>query len=269
MRLTKDITLGKYFPGNSFVHRLDPRTKIVNVVIILTAVFAAKTWITYAFVAVAILITVFAAHIPARLLFNNLRPFLFILIFTFAWHLIFLPVQGAIVLKVGDFVISQKALLTAMFYCIRIAMFILLSSLLTLTTAPLELTDAIEVILAPLKKFKIPIHEFALMTSIAIRFIPTIMDEAEKLYLAQKNRGARFDGALHERLQALLALTIPLLTNAFKRAEELALAMEARCYDNHAQRTNYKRLKWNWRDSIVLCSAGLSAALILTFERLS
>lgn len=269
MRLTRDITLGKYFPGNSFVHRLDPRTKIVTVAILLASVFMAHNWSTYAFWFAVILVAVYAADIPVALLLNNLRPFIFLLFFTFAWHIFFLKARGEILFQIGDFIVSSEIVSIAAFYCLRIALFIVVSSLLSLTTAPLELTDAIEVIFSPLKKIKIPIHEFALMTSIAIRFIPTIMDEADKLYKAQKNRGARFDGALRERVQALLALTIPLLVNAFKRAEDLAMAMEARCYDNLTQRTNFKRLRWGFADSVVLVSMSFFVSLILTFENMS
>ncbi|KAA3616488.1 MAG: energy-coupling factor transporter transmembrane protein EcfT [Calditrichaeota bacterium] len=269
MRITKDITLGKFFPGNSFVHRLDPRTKIFSTIIILATVFAAQSWPGFALWGILIIVIYRTSGIPGAILIKNLRPFFFIFLFTFVWHIVFLPASGEVFFQVGSFKITGPAISTAIFYCLRIALFILFSSLLTLTTAPLELTDAIEITLAPLKKIKIPVHEFALMTAIAIRFIPTILDEAEKLYQAQSNRGAKFTGALNERLSALLALTVPLLTNTFQRAEDLALAMEARCYDNQAQRTNFNRLKWNLQDAVVLLIGCVLAIVVVSIDHLS
>ncbi|KAA3661466.1 MAG: energy-coupling factor transporter transmembrane protein EcfT, partial [Calditrichaeota bacterium] len=210
MRLNRDITLGKYFPGDSLVHRLDPRTKVITTAIILVTIFATQSWFGYATWGGLIIFLYRQSQIPGIVLLKNLRPFLYLFILTFLWHILFLSSEGKVLFALGPIQITYNALQTAIIYCLRIGMFIVFSSLLTLTTAPLEFTDAIEKMLAPLKQLKMPVHEFALMTSIAIRFIPTILDEAEKLYLAQHNRAARFNGTLRERVHALLALVVPL-----------------------------------------------------------
>ncbi|MCA9730722.1 energy-coupling factor transporter transmembrane protein EcfT [candidate division KSB1 bacterium] len=269
MRLNKDITFGKYSPGDSLIHRLDPRAKVFTTVIFLSAVFVTRTWIGYATWGLLLVIAYRFSAIPGIVLLKNLRPFLFLFLFTFLWHTLFLPSEGEILLQIGQLEISKSAVNTAVVYCLRIGMFIIISSLLTLTTAPLEFTDAIEKSLALLKRVNVPVHEFALMTSIAIRFIPTILDEAEKLYLVQSNRGARFDGSLMERVYALLALVVPLLTTTFLRAEELAVAMEARCYDNQSQRTIFKRLNWTYKDTTILAGGCLVSAFVLGFEYLN
>lgn len=260
--MISDITLGQFFPGYSVIHKLDPRTKIILATLFIVTVFLAKNPITLAFLAVITLCIVFVSRISAKVIFKSIKPLVFILAFTAILNL-FLT-QGASDPLVSFWVIKiyEEGIVRAAFMFVRVIVFILSSTvLLTYTTSPISLTDGIESLLSPLKKIKVPVHSFAMMMSIALRFIPILVEETEKIMNAQKSRGADFSsGGLVKRAKALIPILIPLLASAFNRADELATAMECRCYRGDKNRTKLVKLEYKARDFAWM----LAFALILT-----
>ena len=262
--MLKDITLGQFFPGNTVVHKLDPRVKLVLTLVYITALFTAKGLLGYILMLIVLLTCLSLSKIKPKAVLRGLRPVLIIIAITVILNIFF--IRGETVLFEYRFiVITREGLLTAIFMATRLMMLIVGTFLLTYTTSPIALTDGLEWILNPLKKIRLPIHELAMMMSIALRFIPTLIEETDKIMSAQKARGADFEtGGLIMRAKAILPLIIPLFISAFRRADELATAMESRCYHGGEGRTRMKILKAAGRDySALLCGAVIIAAVIL------
>lgn len=237
----KDITIGQYFPGESIVHRFDPRLKIITMIFFIISLFFINTFIPYIFVAIYLLVIIKIGSLPLKVVLKGLKPLRWILLITFVINIFFLP--GEPLFKLGFLTISKEGLKTACLMAIRLMFLVLGTSLLTYTTSPIELTDGIEALLKPMKKIGVPSHEIAMMMTIALRFIPTLIEETDKIMKAQMARGADFEsGNIIKRSKNLVPLLVPLFVNSFRRADELATAMEARCYRGGVGRTKMKVL---------------------------
>ena len=253
--MLNNITLGQYYPADSAVHRLDPRMKILLLVAMIVAIFLCGNLLAYIPVIGVLALASYLSKVPFRLLLKGLRPLRFILVFTFILNLFFLQGETPL-LNLGFTVITREALLTAIQYSLRLVLLVLFSSLLTLTTAPVTLTDGLERLLSPLRVIHFPAHEMAMMMTIALRFIPTLLEEADKIMKAQSARGADFEsGNLIARAKAMVPLLVPLFVSAFRRAGDLAMAMESRCYRGGEGRTRLRVLK--------LTRADLYACLVM------
>ena len=264
--MLKDITLGQYFPGNSLAHRLDPRTKILLTVLYIVALFCAKWFVSYALAAVLLIAGIVVSGVALRALVRGLKPILFIICFTAVLNLFYTP--GEIWVSFWIFKITKEGIFTAFFMILRITMLIMGTFLLTYTTSPIALTDGLETLLGPLKKIRVPVHELAMIMSIALRFIPTLIEETDKIMSAQKARGADFEsGNLLQRARALVPILVPLFISAFRRADELAVAMECRCYHGDAGRTKLHVLHYQMRDYLVLLAYGAILAGVLVLAR--
>ncbi len=249
--MIKDITIGQYFPGNSFVHRLDPRFKIGITAVFICMLFSADTFAGLGVAAVFFIISYGLTGLPYKLMTRSIKPIIPIIIFTGFINLFF--IDGVPVIKIFGIIITDEALRVTAFMMIRIILLICGSSVLTYTTSPIVLTDAIESILRPLNKVHFPVHELSMMMTIALRFIPTLIEETDKIMSAQKARGAELDsGSFMNRAKALIPILIPLFVSSFRRAEELALAMECRCYRGGEGRTKLKPLSSGLSDYIAL-----------------
>jgi len=265
--MLKDITLGQYFPGNSFIHRLDPRTKLIFTLVYIAALFIAKSYITYAVMLALLVVSVAISKIKPSALLRGLKPILFIIIFTAILNL-FYTKDGRALVSFWGITITTGGVKLAAFMVLRIMMLICGTFLLTYTTTPIALTDGLELLLSPLKKIHVPVHEFSMMMSIALRFIPTLIEEADKITNAQKARGADFEtGGLAERAKALLPLLVPLFVSAFRRADELAIAMESRCYHGGEGRTRMKKLSMGTNDLITIVFSAVLLSGIITLAR--
>lgn len=248
----KDITLGQYFPGHSFVHKLDPRTKLLAVVLYIVALFLAKNFLTYGIMFLLLAVSIAISKVPLKSIVRGLKPVVFIVVFTAILNLFYTPGDHVLV-KVWILTITLEGVFNAFFMVVRILMLIAGTFLLTYTTSPILLTDALESLLGPLKKIKVPVHELAMIMSIALRFIPTLIEETDKIMSAQRARGADFEsGNLIQRAKALIPLLVPLFISAFRRADELAVAMECRCYHGGEGRTRLRQLHYVGRDYFVL-----------------
>ncbi|MFD2043146.1 energy-coupling factor transporter transmembrane component T family protein [Ornithinibacillus salinisoli] len=263
--MNNSLIIGQYVPGNSVVHRLDPRTKITIIFLFVIFVFFANSVPSYGLLAAFAISTTLITRIPIRYILKGLTPVWFLIAFTFILH-IFVTKEGSVLLEIFTFEIYTGGIIQGLAISLRFFLLILVTSLLTLTTTPIEITDAIEDMLHPLKKVKFPVHELALMMSISLRFIPTLMQETEKISRAQASRGVDFrTGPLKERIKAIVPLLVPLFVSAFKRAEELAMAMEARGYQGGEGRTKLRELKIESRDIFVyIIFACVITALFLT-----
>ena len=249
--MLKDITIGQFFPGKSIIHRLDPRFKIIITAVFISMLFSSDRIIALSCGIVFMLISFLLSGIPMKMMLKSLKPIIPIIIFTSVMNLFF--IDGEDIFRFGFLRITDKSIETSIFMIIRIICLIAGTALLTYTTSPITLTDAIERLLSPLKKIKLPVHELAMMMSIALRFIPTLIEETDKIMSAQKARGADLEsGGLIQRSRALVPILIPLFVSAFRRAEELALAMECRCYHGGEGRTRLKQLKSGFADYIAL-----------------
>lgn len=264
--MLKDITLGQYFPGNSPIHRLDPRAKLIIVFVYIVALFIASSWISYG-VMLAFLITVIRiSTIPPKAIVRGMKPVVFILFFTGFLNL-FYTEGGIQLVRFGPFLITSEGVKRAIFMMGRILMLISGTFLLTYTTSPISLTDGLESLLGPLKKLKVPVHELSMMMCIALRFIPTLIEETDKIMSAQKARGADFEsGSIMDRAKALIPVLVPLFISAFRRADELATAMECRCYQGGEGRTKMKLLRYCRSD---FQAFGISALLVCVVSTLS
>ena len=248
----KDITLGQYFPGNSVVHRLDPRTKLIAVVLYIVALFLCRFFMTYAIMFAALCLCIKLSKVPVKSIVGGLKPVLLIVIITALLNLFYTPGEH-VLLKVWVLTVTLEGVYAAFFMVVRIMMLIAGTFLLTYTTSPILLTDGLEALLNPLKKIKVPVHELAMMMSIALRFIPTLIEETDKIMCAQRARGADFEsGNLIQRAKALIPLLVPLFISAFRRADELAVAMECRCYRGGEGRTRLRQLKYQNIDRVAL-----------------
>jgi energy-coupling factor transport system permease protein len=238
----KNLTIGQHYPVDSPVHELDPRVKIIMTFVFIISLFLVESFATYLIVAVFLALAIKLSKVPIKFVIKGLRPILMIIIITFIINLLMTP--GNIIFRLGFIKITEEGLRQAGFMAIRLTLLIMGTSLLTLTTSPIILTDGIEALLKPFKRFGLPAHELAMMMTIALRFIPTLMEETEKIMKAQKSRGADFEsGNIMSRAKNLVPLLVPLFISAFRRADELAMAMEARCYRGGENRTRMRQLK--------------------------
>ena len=246
--MLKDITLGQFFPGNSFVHRLDPRTKLIMLVAYIIALFTAVSWISYAVCFCFLAVTIFVSTIPLKSIVRGMKPLVFILIFTGVLNLFFTAGE-TVLISFWRITITEEGLVRAILMILRILLLITGTFLLTYTTSPIALTDGLEALLSPLKLIRLPVHELSMMMCIALRFIPTLIEETDKIMCAQKARGADFEsGNLLQRVKALVPILVPLFISAFRRADELATAMECRCYQGGEGRTKMKLLRYKLGD---------------------
>ena len=264
--MLKDVTLGQYFPGNSVIHRLDPRTKLIMLVVYIVALFTACNWISYGIMACILFLTIYISKIPLKSIVKGLKPLLFILIFTGILNIFFTGGETVLV-SFWHITITLEGLVRAFFMVIRIMMLVTGTFLLTYTTSPISLTDGLEQLLSPLKKIRVPVHELSMMMCIALRFIPTLIEETDKIMCAQKARGADFEsGNLKDRVKALIPILVPLFISAFRRADELATAMECRCYHGGDGRTKMKLLHYDRNDYRAFGVGVLTLALMFTLR---
>lgn len=260
------LIIGQYVPGDSIIHRLDPRAKLIAVVLFVLIVFLANNFATYAFLAVFLIMGVTMSRIPLYYIFKGLRPVLWVILLTFFLQ-VFVTKRGELLFHWEWIHVYEGGLVQGAYIALRILFLIVMSTLLTLTTSPIDITDGMETLLSPFKKVHLPVHEFALMISISLRFIPTLMEETEKIMNAQQARGTEFSsGPLMNRIKAIVSLLIPLFVSAFKRAEDLALAMEARGYRGGDGRTKLRLLAWKRRDTLLFLLLALLAVLLIWFR---
>ncbi|MCI9483424.1 MAG: energy-coupling factor transporter transmembrane protein EcfT [Clostridiaceae bacterium] len=258
--MLKDVTIGQFFPGKSPIHRMDPRVKIVLVMALIVALFLADGVVSYALMIGFLLAVIWISKIPARMVVKGLKPILFIISFTAVLNLFYTP--GDYIWQFGFLHISKQGIFVAVKMVLRIMLLIIGTSMLTYTTSPIQLTDGLERLLSPLKKVHAPVHELSMMMSIALRFIPTLIEETEKIISAQKARGADFEsGNLIQRAKAMIPILVPLFISAFRRADELAVAMECRLYRGDVGRTRMKQLKVSGVD---YAAVGISAVVFTT-----
>ncbi|WP_071027741.1 energy-coupling factor transporter transmembrane component T family protein [Peptoniphilus raoultii] len=261
----KDITIGQYFPGESIVHKFDPRLKIITMIFFIVTLFFIKTFPPYALVVAYLLLIIQLAKLPLKIVLRGLRPLRWIILITFVINVFFLP--GEMLFKFWIFTITKEGLRQALLMAIRLIFLVLGTSLLTYTTSPIELTDGIESLLSPFKKFGMPSHEIAMMMTIALRFIPTLIEETDKIMKAQMARGADFEsGNLFSRAKNLVPLLVPLFINSFRRADELATAMEARCYRGGVGRTKLKVLVLDSSDYVIFIGNVIFFGLLIAWS---
>ncbi len=261
--MMKNITMGQYYPVDSWVHRLDPRTKILLTIAMIVAVFLVKTLVGYGLILGFMYFVSRLSNIPFKMLVKGVKPLRFILILTFLLNLFF-NTGTTMLIEWGFLKISYEGVSQAIHYSLRLVFLVLGTSLMTLTTSPIALSDGIEMLLSPLKKIHFPAHELAMMMSIALRFIPTLMEEADKIMKAQMARGADFEsGNLLARAKAMVPLLVPLFVSAFRRAGDLAMAMESRCYHGGENRTRLRVLKITKNDWIAAAGVAVLIALIV------
>ena len=242
--MLKDITIGQFFPGNSIIHRMDSRVKIILELIYIVMLFVAQNFYGLAIAGIFMLTAFIMSGISLRMILKSLKPILPIILFTAALNILFVKGDSEPLLSFWIFEIHYEGIELSVFMIVRIVFLIIGMSLLTYTTSPIVLTDAIESLMSPLKKIKFPVHELAMMMTIALRFIPTLVEETDKIMMAQKARGTNLDsGGLMKRAKSLVPILIPLFVSAFKRANELATAMECRCYKGGEGRTRLRTLK--------------------------
>lgn len=259
--MLSNITIGQYFPGDSFLHRMDPRAKIIATMIFIVAIFLAETTLAYIVVGLFTIFTVALSRLPMRLVWNSIKPLWIIIVFTMVIHIFTTP--GTMVWEMGFLHISEEGLRMGSFMAARLVFLIIFSSLLTYTTSPIRLTDGIEHLLNPFRRFGVPAHELAMMMTIALRFIPTLLEETDRIMKAQASRGADFTtGSIIKRAKNMVPLLVPLFISAFRRADELAVAMEARCYRGGHNRTRMRELTVTSYDYIGITGV-ISITLVL------
>lgn len=260
--MLKDITIGQYYPTGSFIHQLDPRTKILGTFILIISLFLVSNFLAYGFVVAAIFACILISKIPVKYMMKGLKPLRFIILITFLIN-IFMT-NGEIILSLGPLNITREGLYQGVFMAIRLALLVMGTSILTLSTSPIALTDGIENLLKPFRRIGVPAHELAMMMTIALRFIPTLLEETDKIMKAQMARGADFEsGNIINRAKSLVPLLVPLFISAFRRADELAMAMEARCYRGGDNRTRMKQLKMLGRDYGSLMAISFLLAIVV------
>lgn len=261
--MIRDITLGQYYPGNSFIHRLDPRVKIMATIIYIVSLFVVDDFLGFAVAFAGLAGIIAVSKVPLKFILRGLKPVFLIISFTFIINMFM--VKGEVLISVGFLTITKEGLRTAVFMAVRLVILIIGSSLLTLTTKPISLTDGIEALLSPFKRFGLPAHELAMMMTIALRFIPTLLEETDKIMKAQQARGADFEsGNIIRRAKALIPILVPLFISAFRIAQDLAMAMEARCYGGNIKRTRMNGMKFMSRDiAASLIFVGFIALIVL------
>lgn len=257
-----DITLGQYYPGDSFLHRMDPRAKILCTMIFIVAIFLANNLWSYLLVAGFTFLAIAMSGVPASLIWKAIKPLWIILVFTMGIHVLTTPGNELFTWKFIH--ISEEGIRNGLIMTLRLVFLIAFSSLLTYTTSPIVLTDGIEALLMPFKRFGVPAHELAMMMTIALRFIPTLLEETDRIMKAQSSRGADFvNGNLWQRAKNMVPLLVPLFISAFRRADDMATAMEARCYRGGEGRTKMHQLAYTWRDRNAFLAVILVTALLL------
>ncbi|WP_374720876.1 energy-coupling factor transporter transmembrane component T family protein [Peribacillus tepidiphilus] len=260
------MIFGRYVPSDSILHQMDPRSKLLLVFFFVCIVFLANNAVTYTILGLFSLVLILLSKIPIKFLYNGLKPILWLILFTFLLH-IFFTKEGDLLYKLGWLEIYEGGVRQGIFISLRFTYLIIITSLLTLTTTPIEITDGMELLLNPFKKLKLPVHELALMMSISLRFIPTLMQETDKIMKAQTARGVDFtSGPIKDRIQSIVPLLVPLFVSSFKRAEELAIAMEARGYRGGEGRTKYRMLQWSIFDTLLLGSLLVLTILLILFR---
>jgi len=258
--MLEKMLFGRYIQGDSIVHRLDPRTKLIGTFYFIIVIFLANNFWSYLAMTLFTFLCVYLSDIPFKVFINGVKPLIWLISFTVILQILF-TTGGTTYFSFGILNITSFGLMNGAFIFMRFVLIIFMSTLLTLTTMPLSLTDAIESLLGPLKRFKVPVHELALMLSIALRFVPTLMDEASKIMNAQRARGVDFgEGNIIQQMKAVTPILVPLFVSSFNRADELANAMEARGYKGGEGRTKYRELDWKVRDSLAIL-----AFVVLTF----
>lgn len=264
--MMEKMIFGRYIPGESLLHRMDPRSKLLIVFLFVCVVFIANNSLTYAVLAFYTFLMVGLSRIPLKFLYDGLKPILWLVLFTMLLH-VFMTREGELLFEFGWLRVYEEGIRQGIFIALRFFLLILVTSLLTLTTTPIEITDGLETLLAPLKKINFPVHELALMMSISLRFIPTLMQETDKIMKAQTARGVEYSsGPIKERIKAIVPLLIPLFIGSFKRAEELAVAMEARGYRGGEGRTKYRQLSWGSTDTSMILLLGAVTLLLFVLR---
>ena len=264
----KNAALGQFFPGDSFLYHVDPRAKLLLTVALIVLVFIIKSFVGFGLIFLFILWCAFSTKIGLKYMLGGLKPLFVIIGITFFLNL-FLQTGGEVIFRLAFIKVTSEGLRMAVFMALRLSLLVLCSQILTLTTSPIALTDGLESLMRPLKKIGFPAHEISMMMSIALRFIPTLMDETSKIKRAQMSRGADFEsGNLMARAKAMIPLLVPLFVSAFRRADELAMAMEARCYHGGSGRTKMKKLKYGWRDGVAIAAIAAMYAVIITLNTL-
>ena len=262
--MLKDITLGQYFPGDTVVHRLDARTKLLLIIIYIVALFNAVGWMSYALVIAVTALSMAVAEIKPRSALKGLKPLVIIIILTAVLNIFY--TGGTPIIE--GWIITWEGIERAVMMSLRIILLIVGTFMLTYTTSPIALTDGLEMMLSPLKKIKVPVHEMSMMMSMALRFIPTLIEETDKIMSAQKARGADFEsGNIFQRAKALLPILVPLFVSAFRRADELAVAMESRCYHGGDGRTRMKQLKMHRIDAFAFILGALFLTAVLVMKK--
>ena len=257
--MLKDITLGQFFPGNSPVHTLDPRTKLIMLVVYIVALFSAVSWVSYALCLAFLVVSIAVSRIPVKSIFRGMKPLIMILVITGILNLFFTGGETVLV-SFWVITVTLEGVIRAALMVLRILMLITSTFLLTYTTSPISLTDGQESLMGPLKVIRVPVHELSMMMCIALRFIPTLIEETDKIMCAQKARGADFEnGSLIQRVKALVPILVPLFISAFRRADELATAMECRCYQGGEGRTKMKLLRYHRGDMVAF---GIGVVLV-------
>jgi len=260
------LIFGRYIPGDSLVHSFDPRSKLVSAISFIIIIFFANNWLTYLALALFVLLAVKLSEIPFSFFLNGVKPLIWLILFTVFLQILFTGGSTEL-FSLGPIVISQEGIINGAYIFMRFVLIIFVSTLLTLTTMPLDLTDAIEYLLNPLKTIKVPVHEIALMLSIALRFVPTLMDETEKIMNAQRARGIEFgEGNLYQQMKSIVPMLIPLFVSSFNRADELATAMEARGYQGGEGRTKFRQLEWENKDTGLLVTFVALAIFLFIFR---
>ena len=264
--MLKDITLGQFFPGKSPVHRMDPRTKLIMLIVYIVLLFVSSNWLSYGCMAVFLFAAIKISSIPFKSIVHGMKPVVMILIFTGILNLFF-TTDGRVLVHFWIFTITTEGVIRAVFMMGRILMLISGTFLLTYTTSPISLTDGLESLMRPLKKIHVPVHELSMMMCIALRFIPTLIEETDKIISAQKARGADFEsGNLIQRARALVPILVPLFISAFRRADELATAMECRCYQGDVGRTKMKLLRYGRLDLYTFAVGGIMTVIIFSLK---
>lgn len=263
--MISDITIGQYFPGNSVIHKMDARMKIILTIALIISIFICKTLVSLAVITVCAAVLVFLSSIPLKTVYKSIKPLGLIIIITSLLNLFY--GQGEPLVQIWKLKITYDGIMTAVFMAVRIIILVVISSLLTYTTSPTQLTDGLERLMKPLKIFHIDVHSISMTMTIALRFIPTLVEEIDKIMSAQKSRGADMEsGGLIHRAKALVPVLIPLFVSAFRRANDLAYAMECRCYRGGEGRTKMKVMKLSARDYIALVIVILFIVLLVVLN---
>ena len=263
-----DITLGRYLQGQSLIHKLDPRSKIICTLLLMAALMGSRSGVALGCAVLLVGVLCRAAGLPLRLMLGNLKPVLPLLLLTVSIHAWLTPGEAILLLPWQAGAITAEGVSQGTFLAGRFSAFVLGTSLLTLTTSPLELADGLESLLGPLRRIRFPVHEFAMTVTIALRFIPILVDETERLRRAQVSRGADFEGGPIKRTRSLLPLLLPLFISAFTRADKLALAMESRCYRGDTNRTRFRVLTYSLADSVATILLIIFSGLLLSVGRI-